>query len=101
MTTKVKIKPAKSGVNVFALAKHPMETGQRKDKKTGKLVPAHFITNMEFSVNGTTAVTTHLSPGVSKNPLITVNVNAKSGDTVAVNWVDNKGESGSGEATVK
>ena len=28
---------------VKALITHPMETGLRKDKKTGKKVPAHFI----------------------------------------------------------
>ena len=30
-------------VTVKALIKHPMETGQRKDKKTGDLIPAHYI----------------------------------------------------------
>lgn len=101
MATKVKIKKTESGYDVLALAKHPMETGQRKDKKTGQVVPAHYITNMEFAVNGTTAAVAHLSQGVSKNPLIGVNVSANPGDKVTVSWVDNKGESDSGEATVK
>jgi hypothetical protein len=34
----------KGGVTtVKALMTHPMETGLRKDSKTGKLIPAHYI----------------------------------------------------------
>ena len=49
-STKMKIKKSKSGgYEVMVLAKHPMETGLRKDKKTGNKIPEHFIENMEFS----------------------------------------------------
>ncbi|MDH3719255.1 MAG: thiosulfate oxidation carrier complex protein SoxZ, partial [Planctomycetota bacterium] len=44
--TKMKIKGAGDRVQVLVLANHPMETGTRKDKKTGELIPAHFIQKM-------------------------------------------------------
>jgi len=102
-STKMKIKKSKSGgYEVMVLAKHPMETGLRKDKKTGEKVPAHFIQTMEFAVNGETVAQANLGAGVSKNPLIGIAIpNAKSGDKVTVSWVDNKGESDSAEKAVK
>ena len=87
---------------VKALITHPMETGLRKDKKTGNKIPEHFIENMEFAVNGEVVAQANLGTGVSKNPLIGVGIpNAKPGDTVTVSWVDNKGESDSAEKAVK
>lgn len=102
MATKIKLKKKSNGHDVLVLAKHPMETGNRKDKKTGKLVPAHYITSMNFSVNGTNAVEASLSQGVSANPLIGVSLSSlKAGDTVSVSWVDNQDMSDTAEATVK
>ena len=82
-STKMKIKKSKSGgYEVMVLAKHPMETGLRKDKKTGNKIPEHFIENMEFAVNGEVVAQANLGTGVSKNPLIGVGIpNAKPGDT--------------------
>ena len=101
MATKIKLKKKSNGHDVLVLAKHPMETGNRKDKKTGKVVPAHYITTMNFSVNGTNAVEASLGAGVSQNPLIGTSLSGlKAGDVVSVDWVDNKGGSESVEATV-
>ncbi|MFT7532293.1 MAG: sulfur-oxidizing protein SoxZ [Gammaproteobacteria bacterium] len=103
MATKMKIKKAASGGHeVLVLAKHPMETGNRKDKKTGEVVPAHYIQTMSFAVNGAEVAQANLSQGISANPLVGISVtNAKAGDKVSVSWVDNKGEGESAEATVK
>ena len=103
MSTKMKIKQsAEGGYEVMVLAKHPMETGLRKDSKTGEKIPAHFIQTMEFALNGTAVAQANLGAGVSANPLISVTIgDAKPGDTVSVSWSDNKGESDSAEATVK
>ncbi|MCK5361747.1 MAG: thiosulfate oxidation carrier complex protein SoxZ, partial [Gammaproteobacteria bacterium] len=52
--------------------------------------------------NGKTVMKAYLGPGVSKDPYMSFDVKgAKKGDTVKLSWVDNKGESASGEATVK
>ena len=38
-------------VTVKALISHPMETGLRKDKKSGKKIPAHFIKDFIAELN--------------------------------------------------
>ncbi len=102
MSTKIKIKQKSEGHDVLVLAKHPMETGQRVDKATGDVVPAHYITTMLFKVNGTQVSEVSLSRGTSANPLVAINLqNLNTGDTVSVSWVDNKDGSGTAEATVK
>ncbi len=103
MTTKLKVKKSKSGEgqDVFVLVKHPMETGNRKDKATGEVIPAHYINNVDFALNGNLVVTAHLSQGVSKNPLIGVNIKGSPGDKVTVTWADNKGGGETSEATVE
>lgn len=100
--TKMKVKTGADGHEVLCLVKHPMETGLRKDKKTGELVPAHYIEIMTFKLNGTTVAEAILGQGVSKNPLIGISVKgAKAGDKISVEWNDNMGEAGSAEAAVK
>lgn len=104
MAGNIKIRAQERGgvATVKVLMKHPMETGLRKDSKTGKNVPAHYITEVTCELNGETVMTAYLGPGVSKNPYMSFDVKgAKKGDTVQISWVDNKGERASGEAQVK
>jgi sulfur-oxidizing protein SoxZ len=99
---KIRAKEKNGIVTVKSLLKHPMETGNRKDKKTGNKIPAHYITEVICEINGKTVMTAYLGPGVSKDPYMSFDVKgAKKGDTVKLSWTDNKGESASGEATVK
>ncbi len=100
--TKMKIKKAGDQHQVLVLVNHPMETGRRKDSKTGQLVPAHFIKSMAFKHNGKVVAEANMASGVSKNPLIGIQIkSAKAGDKVEVSWTDNKGETGSAESAVK
>ena len=49
---------AKDGLTtVKTLMSHPMETGLRKDSKTGKKIPAHHITEVTAEHNGQTVMT--------------------------------------------
>ncbi len=86
---------------VKAIIFHPMETGLRKDKATGKPIPAHYITEVQCKHNGKSVLTCLWGPGVSKNPFVSFRFNgAKSGDTLKISWVDNKGGSGEKEAKI-
>ena len=99
---KIRAKEKNGTVTVKSLLKHPMETGNRKDKKTGNKIPAHYITKVICEVNGITVMTAYLGPGVSKDPYMSFDVKgAKKGETVKLSWFDNKGESASGEVTIK
>jgi len=102
MATKIKARKKGNATEILVLVQHPMETGNRKDKKTKKLIPAHFIQTLTFSVNGKSVADASLSTGISKNPLIGIRVkSAKSGDKISVSWKDNKGETGGAKTTVK
>ncbi|MFP5403855.1 MAG: thiosulfate oxidation carrier complex protein SoxZ, partial [Gammaproteobacteria bacterium] len=80
---------------------HPMETGTRKDGKTGQLIPAHFIQEVSATVNGKTVLAAEIGPAVSRNPFLGFRVKgAKAGDTVVVSWVDNKGDKNRAEAKI-
>jgi sulfur-oxidizing protein SoxZ len=104
MARKIKIRAKEKGgtTTVKFLLKHPMETGLRKDKKTGKKIPAHFISDVDVSLNGTNVMTAYLGPGVSKDPYLSAQIKgASKGDTVTVAWVDNMGEQASADAPIK
>ena len=87
---------------VKALITHPMETGLRKDKKTGKKIPAHFIQEVTCKHNGAVVMTAQWGPAVSKNPYLSFQFSgAKAGDNIDIAWVDNTGKSDSASAQVK
>jgi sulfur-oxidizing protein SoxZ len=87
--------------DVKVLMNHPMETGTRKDAKTGQLVPAHFIQEVTATINGKPVLNAEIGPAVSKNPFLGFKVKgAKAGDKVVVSWVDNKGDKNTTEAAI-
>jgi len=87
---------------VKALITHPMETGLRKNKKTGKKIPAHFIQEVVAKHNGNTVMTAQWSGAVSKNPYLSFQfTGGKAGDSLELSWVDNKGGKDSVTAKVK
>ena len=98
---KIRAKLSDGVTTVKALIQHPMETGQRKDKKTGKLIPAHFIQEVTCEHSGTNVMPALWGPAVSKNPYLSFKFKgAKVGDSLKLSWVDNKGESDSTETQV-
>jgi sulfur-oxidizing protein SoxZ len=99
--TKLRTRTQEGKVEVLVLINHPMETGLRKDKATGKPIPAHFIKELALEHNGKHTAMASLGIGVSENPLIGFRLsNAKNGDKIKVSWNDNKGENGVAEAVV-
>ena len=99
----MKIRASLSGdvVEVKALMNHVMETGLRKDAKTGEVVPAHHITNVTAALNGKVVLDAQWGGGISKNPYLAFKVKgAKAGDKVSISTVDNKGEKDTAEASI-
>ena len=94
---------AKDGVaTVKALISHPMETGLRKDKKTGKPIPAEFIQEVKAESGGKTVLNAQWGSAISKNPFLSFKFSgAKAGDSIKVSWVDNMGNSDSLDDTIK
>jgi sulfur-oxidizing protein SoxZ len=99
---KIRAKAKDDTTTVKCLISHPMETGLRKDRKTGELVPAHFIEEVVATAGGKTVMTTNWSGGVSKNPYLSFKfTGAAAGDELTIAWTDNKGGSDSATSTIK
>mgnify|MGYP000888056847 CR=1 FL=1 len=95
-TIKMRAKEKGGVVTVKALMTHPMETGSRKDSKTGKLIPAHFIQEVVCEHGGSTVMTAMWSGGVSTNPYLSFKFSgASKGDELKLSWTDNQGGSDS------
>jgi sulfur-oxidizing protein SoxZ len=103
MAEGMKIRATMQGdvADVKALMNHIMETGLRKDSKTGQLIPAHFINQVTATLNGKTVLDAQWGAAVAKNPFLGFRVKgAKVGDKIVINAVDNHGEKITGETTV-
>lgn len=98
---KIRAKAKKGVVTVKALMNHPMETGLRKDKKTGKLIPAHHITEVVAKAGDTTVLDAVWGGAISKNPYMSFRYSGAKGDSMTLSWTDNKGNSESATAKVK
>ncbi|MBZ0092169.1 MAG: thiosulfate oxidation carrier complex protein SoxZ [Burkholderiales bacterium] len=104
MAEPMKIRATMEGdvADIKVLMNHIMETGLRKDPKTGKLIPAHFIQQVLATLNGKTVLDSQWSQAISKNPFLGFKVKgAKVGDKVTVSWADNMGEKNSIETAIK
>lgn len=85
---------------VRVLITHVMESGQRKDA-AGQLIAAWYIEQVTGSHNGKQVLRLDWGPSVSKNPSLQFVVKgAQAGDTIAVSWRDNRGDTRSDETTV-
>ncbi len=92
----IKIKPRKykigDVVKVNFMVMHPMETGVRKDKKTGKIVPAQYINNVKFDYNGKVITTINVWESLSANPVFTIYMKIDGPGELKVTFTENTGE---------
>lgn len=100
-TIKIRAKEKGGETDVRSIISHVMETGLRKDKKTGERVPAHFIQEVVAEINGKVVMTAYWGGAISKNPFLRFKVKGgNKGDQVKLSWTDNKGDTDSTTATV-
>jgi sulfur-oxidizing protein SoxZ len=101
-TIKIRAKLKNGVVRVKALINHKMETGLRKDKKTGKVIPAHFIESVDCDHNGASVLKAEWGVAVSKNPYLSFKFGGgAAGDTVKLTWKDNQGKTDTLETKIK
>ncbi len=90
---KMRTRAQEGGVELQLMIIHPMESGRRTDKDTGKLIPAHFIQQVTLEHNGKVVITLSTGGSVSEDPLMGFRLKgAKNGDKLKVSWSDNMGE---------
>jgi sulfur-oxidizing protein SoxZ len=98
---KLKATAANGETTVKALIKHPMETGRRKDKDSGELIPIHYIKEVSCTYEGETVLTAEWGPTISKNPFLSFTfTGGAAGEQVELTWLDNKGTSETASATI-
>ncbi len=92
----IKIKPRKYKVGdivkVDFIVIHPMETGMRKDKKTGEFIPAHYINDVKFYFDDELITKLVVWETVSTNPYFSINMKITKPGVIKVVYKDNMGE---------
>lgn len=101
-TIKIRAKEQNGVTTVKCLMTHPMETGLRKDRNSGELIPAHFIQEVTCTHNDAVVMSANWGGGISKNPYLSFKFDgAAKGDSITIAWVDNKGDKDSADAAIK
>ncbi|MGB0411349.1 MAG: thiosulfate oxidation carrier complex protein SoxZ [Pikeienuella sp.] len=78
-------------VTIKSLISHPMESGQRKDKKTGELIPRKIINKFTAAFNGEQVIAVTVEPAVSANPYFQFDMKVPESGTVRFEWTDDDG----------
>ncbi len=82
------------------LVTHPMENGLRTNS-IGKIIPEHFIRDIDIRFNGKTVIEAQIGRSVSTNPLLAFKVKgAKANDRFMLTWRDSRGLTRTDEAAV-
>ncbi len=90
---RIRVQRQGEGAEIRVLMQHPMENGLRRDD-AGKPVAAHYIQTFTLKLNDRPLVDGQLNTSISRNPLFVFKARQiKSGDTISVHWLDNKGAS--------
>jgi len=88
-------------ITIKTLMSHKMESGQRKDKKTGKKIPRKIINKFTAKFNGTEVFAVDIEPAVSANPFIQFNVKIPASGEFEFTWVDDDGKTYSAKKKIK
>jgi len=87
--------------HVIMIIDHPMETGLRRDRKTGTRVPAHYIQRVICEHNGKVVLSASWGKGIAEHPYLSFwLLEGKAGDRVRISWIDNMGASDSREVLI-
>jgi len=77
---------------VKTLVSHKMESGQRKNKKTGKKIPRMIINKFICTYNGSVVFESDWHPAISANPYMAFYVKADKSGELNFKWTDDKGQ---------
>ncbi len=86
-------KSAKKGeiFQVKTLISHKMETGLRKNKKTGEKIPRMIINKFSCTYNGKVVLESDWNTPISANPYMAFFVRADKSGELVFKWTDDKG----------
>ncbi|MEL6217389.1 MAG: thiosulfate oxidation carrier complex protein SoxZ [Pseudomonadota bacterium] len=78
-------------VTIKTLISHPMESGQRKDRKTGELIPRKIINHFKATFEGELVFEATIEPAVSANPYFSFDMIVPDAGTLKFEWIDDDG----------
>ena len=78
-------------ITIKTLISHKMESGQRKDKKSGELIPRKIINAFKADFNGKTVFSAALEPAISANPYIQFTAKVMESGEFHFTWTDDDG----------
>jgi sulfur-oxidizing protein SoxZ len=79
-------------MEIKTLISHEMESGQRKDRKTGELIPRQIVNKFECKYNGEPVFVADMHPAISANPYMAFYVKADKSGELEFLWHDDNGE---------
>lgn len=87
-------KKAKAGqiIQIKTLYSHKMETGNRKNSKTGEMIPRMIINNFSCSFNGKEVISVTIHPAVAANPYFAFFAKVTESGTFDFVWTDDAGK---------
>tara|TARA_B100001964_G_C13753449_1_gene388507 strand:+ start:133 stop:459 length:327 start_codon:yes stop_codon:yes gene_type:complete len=96
-------KKAKAGdiVQIKTLMSHKMETGRRKDKKTGKVIPRKIIDTFVCKFNGKEIMSADLQPSIAANPYLAFYAVATESGTFDFEWTEDGGSKVTASGKIK
>jgi sulfur-oxidizing protein SoxZ len=78
-------------ITIKTLINHKMESGQRKDKKTGETIPRKIINAFTATFEGETVFAADIEPAVSANPYLQFQVKVERSGEFHFSWTDDDG----------
>ena len=78
-------------IEIKTLISHPMESGQRKDRKTGELIPRKIINKFVCTYNGDEVFSADFHPAISANPYMSFFIRAEDSGELEFTWIDDDG----------
>jgi|TARA_Y100000031_G_scaffold105667_1_gene116341 sulfur-oxidizing protein SoxZ len=87
-------KTAKKGqvVRIKTLFPHRMESGQRKDPKTGEKIPRFIVKEFVCAFNGEEVFRADMYPGMAANPFFSFFTRVSESGTFEFTWTDDRDE---------
>ena len=78
-----------------------METGLRKNKKTGKIIPRSIINKFVAQFNGKEVFSADIDPAISANPYFQFKMKAEESGEFNFMWTDDNGDTYSKKSKLK
>jgi len=88
-------------VEIKSMLSHKMESGRRKNKKTGELIPRKIINSLVVTFNGKDVFKTTIHPSVSANPYFAFNFKVPGAGDMEFTWTEDGGKVISAKKSIK